>query len=59
MEGPTRRFSAAAHVTFYPSLGGTGLLNETPIATIEGANSGLDGPGGIALDRVAKRRKAQ
>ncbi len=38
-------------VTVYPPLGkSTGLLNESPIATISGANTGMQSPSGIALD---------
>ncbi len=38
-------------VTVYPPLGkSTGLLNEIPIATISGSNTGLESPSGIALD---------
>ena len=41
----------AASVFVYPPLGSsTGLLNEAPIATISGSNTGLSGPYGIALD---------
>ncbi|MGO9697393.1 MAG: NHL repeat-containing protein [Mycobacterium sp.] len=41
----------SASVTIYPPLGSsTGLLNEAPIATISGGNTGLAGPLGIALD---------
>jgi len=43
--------AGAASVFVYPALGGsTGLLNETPTATISGSNTGLEGPYGIALD---------
>ncbi len=43
--------SGIPSVTVYPSLGkSTGLLNEAPIATISGSNTGLEGPSGIALD---------
>jgi len=41
----------AASVFVYPTLASsTGLLNEAPIATISGSNTGLSGPYGIALD---------
>ena len=41
----------AASVFVYPALGSsTGLLNETPTATISGSNTGLTAPFGIALD---------
>jgi len=43
--------NASASVTVYPPLGSsTGLLNEAPIATISGTNTGLTSPFGIALD---------
>jgi len=43
--------SGASSVTVYPPLGkSTGLLNEVPIATISGSNTGLESPSGIALD---------
>ena len=42
-------------VFVYPALGSsTGLLNELPIATISGANTGLNLPGGMALDSSGK-----
>ena len=35
----------------YPALGNsTGLLNEVPLVTISGSNTGLSYPEGIALD---------
>ncbi|MGA7618387.1 NHL repeat-containing protein [Candidatus Binatus sp.] len=41
----------AASVFVYSALGSsTGLLNEAPIATISGSNTGLDFPQGIAVD---------
>ena len=41
----------AAGVSVYPALGSsTGPLNEAPIATIKGSNTGLISPTGIALD---------
>ncbi len=42
-------------VFVYPALGGsTGLLNETPTATISGSTTGLTYPEGIALDSSSK-----
>ena len=39
------------NVTIYPALGSsTGTLDEAPVATIEGAGTGLDFPFGIVLD---------
>ena len=44
----------AASVLVYPALGGsTGLLNESPTATISGTNTGLSLPIGIAVDSSA------
>src|SRR5271168_2620729 len=41
-------------VTVYPPLGGsTGELNEGPIATISGSNTGLMSPEGIAVDSTS------
>jgi DNA-binding beta-propeller fold protein YncE len=38
-------------VTVYPALGSsTGLLNEAPMASITGSNTGLFAPAGLALD---------
>ncbi|HVN63015.1 MAG TPA: hypothetical protein VMT58_00145, partial [Candidatus Binataceae bacterium] len=40
----------ANSITVYPPLGGsTGTLNEAPIATISGGNTGLFNPDGIAI----------
>ena len=47
--------SGADNVFVYPALGSsTGLLNEAPIATIGGYNTGLSYPQGIALDSSGK-----
>jgi len=44
----------SASVLVFPALGGsTGLLNESPTATISGNNTGLSLPVGIALDSSA------
>src|SRR5208283_1689945 len=41
----------AFSVLVYPAVGSsTGLLNESPVATISGSNTGLIGPHGVALD---------
>jgi hypothetical protein len=43
--------SPSPRITIYPPLGdGTGTLNEAPLATIAGGNTGLAFPDGIALD---------
>ncbi len=43
--------TASPRITVYPPLdGSTGNLNESPIATIAGGNTGLLDPEGIALD---------
>ncbi len=45
----------ASSVTIYPALGSsTGTLNEVPIATISGSNTGLYAPTGIAVDSKGK-----
>jgi tripartite motif-containing protein 71 len=47
--------SFSGGVTVYSPVGNsTGILNEVPIATINGSNTGLDGPNGIALDSSGK-----
>ncbi len=47
--------STAASLFVYPALGSnTGLLNEASTATISGSNTGLNYPGGIALDSSSK-----
>ena len=47
--------SNSGGVTVYSPVGNsTGLLNEVPIATIEGSNTGLDGPNGVAVDSSGK-----
>ncbi len=44
----------AASVFVYPPLGSSiGPLNEAPVATISGSNTGLIGPYGLALDSTA------
>ncbi len=44
-----------ASVFVYPALGSnTGLLDETPIATISGSKTSLEYPNGIALDPTGK-----
>jgi len=42
-------------LSVYAALGSsTGSLNEAPIATIYGSNTGMEGPGGIAVDSSGK-----
>ncbi|MGB8413846.1 MAG: choice-of-anchor D domain-containing protein [Candidatus Binatus sp.] len=46
--------AGAPGVSVYPPLGSsTGLLNEDPIATISGSNTGLSYPQGIAVDSAS------
>jgi len=47
--------SNSGGLTVYSPVGSsTGLLNEVPIADINGSNTGLDGPNGVALDSGGK-----
>ena len=46
-------FGAASVIVYQPLGSNTGPLNEVPIATISGSNTGLVGPYGLALDSSA------
>jgi hypothetical protein len=43
-----------ATISVFPPVTGTGTLNEAPVATISGSNTGLSSPYGIALDTSGK-----